>query len=206
MCSRVWGVLTDSGQIIATSHDLIPNGGLGRGIPLFQGNLGWWNIIIWPDWLHWLGKKSGPDWLHWLGKKSRPVIDLKHLETDRFGTIDSTWQLVGTPLIYHLDSLIDHKFLGGGNSNVFYFHPYLGKIPILTNIYQLGWNHQLDLLPRESWHFHPISQGAPSKLRKIIHETSHEQHKNPWYPAAVCLKFRLFDGEFHIYKPRCSSP
>ena len=38
-----------SGQIIATSHDLTPNGGLVREIPLFQGNLGWWNIIIWPD-------------------------------------------------------------------------------------------------------------------------------------------------------------
>ena len=37
------------GQIIATSHDLTPNGGLVREIPLFQGNLGWWNIIIWPD-------------------------------------------------------------------------------------------------------------------------------------------------------------
>ncbi len=41
-----------SGQIIATSHDLTPNGGLVREFPLFQGNLGWWNIIIWPDfWL-----------------------------------------------------------------------------------------------------------------------------------------------------------
>ena len=30
-------------------------------------------------------------------------------------------------------------------SNMFYFHPYLGKIPILTNIFQLGWNHQLDM-------------------------------------------------------------
>ena len=37
------------GQSIATSHDLTPNGGLVREIPLFQGNLGWWNIIIWPD-------------------------------------------------------------------------------------------------------------------------------------------------------------
>ena len=27
---------------------------------------------------------------------------------------------------------------------MFYFHPYLGKIPILTNIFQMGWNHQLD--------------------------------------------------------------
>ncbi len=33
--------------------------------------------------------------------------------------------------------------LGGGNSNMFYFYPYLGKIPILTNIFQMGWNHQL---------------------------------------------------------------
>ena len=30
-----------SGQIIATSHDLTPNGGLVKEIPLFQGNLGW---------------------------------------------------------------------------------------------------------------------------------------------------------------------
>ena len=27
-------------------------------------------------------------------------------------------------------------------SNIYYFHPYLGKIPILTNIFQRGWNHQ----------------------------------------------------------------
>ncbi len=30
-------------------------------------------------------------------------------------------------------------------SNIFYFHPYLGKISILTNIFQRGWNHQLVL-------------------------------------------------------------
>ena len=29
-------------------------------------------------------------------------------------------------------------------SNIFYFYPYLGKIPILTNIFQRGWNHQLE--------------------------------------------------------------
>ncbi len=27
-------------------------------------------------------------------------------------------------------------------SKIFCFHPYLGKIPILTNIFQRGWNHQ----------------------------------------------------------------
>jgi len=41
-----------SGQIIATSHDLTPNGGLVREIPLFQGNLGWLNIIIWPEFVY----------------------------------------------------------------------------------------------------------------------------------------------------------
>ena len=38
-----------SGQIIATSHDLTPNGGLVREITLFQENPGWWNIIFWPE-------------------------------------------------------------------------------------------------------------------------------------------------------------
>ena len=27
---------------------------------------------------------------------------------------------------------------------MFYFHLYLGKIRILTNIFQMGWNHQLE--------------------------------------------------------------
>ena len=40
----------ESGQIIATSHDLTPKCSLVREIPLFQGNLGWWNIMIWPVW------------------------------------------------------------------------------------------------------------------------------------------------------------
>ena len=28
-------------------------------------------------------------------------------------------------------------------SNIFYVHPYLGKIPILTNIFQMGWSRQI---------------------------------------------------------------
>ena len=36
--------------------------------------------------------------------------------------------------------------LGGGNSNIFYFQPYVGKMSNLTNIFQMGWNHQLVLL------------------------------------------------------------
>ena len=34
----------------------------------------------------------------------------------------------------------------------FNFHPYLGKIPILTNIFQRGWNHQLEAFCVEILH------------------------------------------------------
>ena len=39
--------------------------------------------------------------------------------------------------------------LGGGNSKIFDFHPYLGKIPILTHVFQTGWNHQLEMRTRK---------------------------------------------------------
>ena len=32
-------------------------------------------------------------------------------------------------------------------SNIFYFHPYLGKISNLTNIFQMDFNHQREKLP-----------------------------------------------------------
>ena len=40
-----------SGQIIATPHDLGPQKvEFGKGNPrLFHGNLGWWNILTWPE-------------------------------------------------------------------------------------------------------------------------------------------------------------
>ena len=46
--------------------------------------------------------------------------------------------------LYELVALPDKLPPGGGNSNIFYVHPYLGKIPMLTNIFERGWNHQLD--------------------------------------------------------------
>ena len=53
-----------------------PNGGLLREFPLFQGNLGWWNIIIWPDLF--LGNPEDPDpptgsngTFHWSGSNRR---------------------------------------------------------------------------------------------------------------------------------------
>ena len=40
------------------------------------------------------------------------------------------------------------NILLGGGSNFFYFHPNLGKISTLTNIFERGWNHQLDYVPK----------------------------------------------------------
>ena len=34
-------------------------------------------------------------------------------------------------------------WMGRENNDIFYFHLYLGKVSILTNIFQMGWNHQL---------------------------------------------------------------
>ena len=43
----------------------------------------------------------------------------------------------------------------GGGFKYFYFHPYLGKGSNLTNIFQMGWNHQLDwiYLATFGWNF-----------------------------------------------------
>ena len=39
-----------------------------------------------------------------------------------------------------------HGYLGGGSNGFFEFHPYLGKIPIVTSMFLMGWNHQLVLI------------------------------------------------------------
>ena len=49
----------------------------------------------------------------------------------------------GQPMIF-----VDAEIITGWWFQIFFifiiFHPYLGKIPILTNIFQMGWNHQPD--------------------------------------------------------------
>ena len=55
--------------------------------------------------------------------------------------------------IYIIKHVMEEYKLGGGFKYCsFYFHPYLGKVSILTNIFQMGWfNHQLyvkDIFPQ----------------------------------------------------------
>ena len=64
-----------------------------------------------------------------------------------------------------------HQFFTGGFKYVWNFHPYLGKIPNLTNIFQRGWNHQqvyFDLLKKVHLFF---NHGKSSSLKSppILH-------------------------------------
>ena len=53
-------------------------------------------------------------------------------------------------------------------SNIFYFHPYLGKIPILTNIFQMGWNHQLEWDRILQIFPNPPSGSGPGGVVKVL--------------------------------------
>ena len=67
-------------------------------------------------------------------------------------------------------------------SNVFYFHPYLGKIPILTNIFQMGWNHQPVML---------VSGGGFCSLSL---PTSEVAARKVWYHSnRACHRFSTWD-------------
>ena len=47
-------------------------------------------------------------------------------------------------------------------TNMLYLHPYLGKIPMLTNMFQMGSNHQLPLDPKtmNNEGFRPSTKGV----------------------------------------------
>ena len=49
------------------------------------------------------------------------------------------------------------KCYPNGFKNICYVHPYLGKIPILTSIFQLGWNHQLVFVLGDAVNHHLVT-------------------------------------------------
>ena len=83
---------------------------------------------------------------------------------------------------------------------MFYFHPYLGKVPILTNIFQMGWNHQLVFyfLPWDSsplnHHlentFFPTTKQANLSIARTLHNYS----RWPWQES---LDGGWFQGTSH---------
>ena len=62
----------------------------------------------------------------------------------------------------------------------FNFHPYLGKIPILTNIFHMGWNHQIDPLFEVGWMLRFAKKGLEVKTKhtqfiQLIHKLRDSQ-------------------------------
>ena len=51
----------------------------------------------------------------------------------------------------------------GGGFRYFFFHPYLGKWSNLTNIFQMGWNHQLEM----GWFNHQLSRVVSFKPKRL---------------------------------------
>ena len=70
-------------------------------------------------------------------------------------------------------------YLGGG-FKLFYFHPYFGKISILTNIFQMGWNHQLGMN-----HHCPLAMGAIGGDKVFWPAQLHQKHHFNQYCQGV---------------------
>ena len=92
-------------------------------------------------------------------------------------------------------------------SNIFYFHPYLGRWSNLTNIFQMGWNHQLVFFVGTNYdqtgtlflvvlkHFW-IPSGRLSSLRLTA-----EAPENWWLEYdPFLLGFSLFSGENLVHQ------
>ena len=63
----IWSKYSDLTRVFT------PKGSWGREIPLLQGNLGWWNILIWPDLLKHCLKTFGFSNFHAIFVPSRHV-------------------------------------------------------------------------------------------------------------------------------------
>ena len=72
-------------------------------------------------------------------KALRPVRNAPASRSATLGDIDTGWNEWKATFWAHGWVVV---------SNIFYFHPYFGKIPNLTHIFQRGWNHQLENLCR----------------------------------------------------------
>ena len=70
-------------------------------------------------------------------------------------------------------------------SNIFYFHPYLGKISNLTNIFQMGWNHQ----PVSECIYLPTTR-LPGPLRLQEPNRPCRKENLQWIEADVAAEFR----------------
>ena len=75
-------------------------------------------------------------------------------------------------------------------SNILYFHPYLGKWSKLTNIFQMGWNHQLVMYLSPATIFRLLKQAALKRDGLAIRFAS-DEHKLDRAFGLLAVKQRL---------------
>ena len=92
--------------------------------------------------------KMGPDWNHTATESNYGF----HLQENCQRFDADFWD--GAKLLFKLNcpksvTCSCDKFMGGGNSTVFYFHPETWErwTHFDEHIFQLGWNHQLEFAP-----------------------------------------------------------
>ena len=86
-------------------------------------------------------------------------------------------------------------------SNIFHVHPYLGKIPNLTNIFQRGWNHQ----PMYGGCYE-LNHAYVSPLRLKGSNSELQHHHSLWSsaplsasPKGFCIYIYIFFFHYNIY-------
>ena len=97
--------------------------------------------------------------LTFFGRQVVKCTDLTRLCLDHL-----VWWTLGAATRSYRSRVVDQTKWDKVVSNIFHFHPYLGKIPILTNIFQMGWNHQpvIYLQPRN------LKNGYVSLLLRVV--------------------------------------
>ena len=81
-------------------------------------------------------------------------------------------------------------------SNIFYFRPYLGKISNLTNIFQMGWNHQLE---KNQFHIH---KNASQFLMEVVNSLQFKETRIIYPPSNV---LRMISRGFLVWPERQAS-
>ena len=89
-------------------------------------------------------------------------------------------------------------------SNIFYFHPYLGNIPILTNIFQMGWNHQPEYTSPFQSGFAPQKPQLPATTKLIRSQAAWRMWpRSPGVVWSGVLRIQGSDpGEKKIAQPK----
>ena len=87
-------------------------------------------------------------------------------------------------------------------SNIFYFHPYLGKSSNLTNIFQMGWfNHQLVMVGRSTLEHTSGGTCQPKSFESRLGLREWKKNAGRFETAFGSKKFSLIDWEGFVSLP-----